>query len=135
MKAKAVGECRFKRLPPFATLRDRLFNGEPLSNGVHIHCGYKAWERAQILIDGGATNVAHLVFPSDALPTEFDWSVVRDLEVTILHNPDNSSEAIDLLTLGVLAAECIRAGAPKVYRIDPEYPLKIYVPKVRRTAA
>ena len=135
MKAKAVGECRLKRPPPFATLRDRLFNGEPPSNGVHIHCGYKAWERAQTLIDGGAADVAHLVFPSDALPTEFDWTVLRGLEVTLLNNPDDPIESVDLFILAALAAECIRAGARKIYRVDAEYPLKTYVPRPRRAAA
>ena len=125
VKAKAK---RRKRLPSFATLRDRLFNGESPSNGIHIHCGYKASERAQTLIDGGAADVAHLVFPSDALPTDFDWGVVRGLEVTLLNNPDDPIESVDLFTLAALAAECVRAGAIRVYRIDPDYEIKIYYP-------
>ena len=128
MKAKAVDECRLKRPPPFATFRDRLFNSEPPSNGVHIHCGYKAWERAQTLIDGGGADVAHLVFPSDALPTDFDWTVVDGLEVTLLNNPDDPIESVDLFILAALAAECIRAGAIRVYRVDPDYEIKIYYP-------
>jgi len=120
-----------KPLPPFARpLKARLSKNDPPQNGVNIHCGYKAWERAQTCIEGGTVNVAHLVFPNDAKPTDINWTVLRNLEVTVLHNPD---DPIEWSTLEELAAEIVRGGACKAYLVDHEHPLKIYIP--RRIAA
>ncbi len=120
-----------RRLAPFArSLRVRLSKNEPPKNGVNIHCGSQAWERAQTYIEGGTANVAHLVFPNDAKPTDINWTVLRNLEVTVLHNPDNP---IERPTLEELAVEIVRAGACKAYLVDHEHPLKIYIP--RRIAA
>ena len=116
------------RLPPFARHLHKMRLQGLTPKNVHIHCGNFAWQRAQIWIEVGAVSVAHLVFPKDTEPSEFRWHCLAGLIVSILHNPDGR-DAIYPPVLEALAAEIVKAGAPKVYLIDYKWPLKVYAPK------
>ena len=115
--------------PPFSKqIRKAGLLGAPLKN-VSLHCGNGAWERANTREVTEATVTVHLVFPKDAEPTEFSWQCCKGLEVSILHNPDGA-DSIYPPVLEALAAEIVRAGAPRVYLIDHKFPLRIYEPRM-----
>ena len=114
--------------PPFARqIHKAALLGATLKN-VSLHCGNGAWERANTREVSEATVTAHLVFPRDADPTEFNWQCCNGLTVSILHNPDGP-HSIYPPVLQALAAEIVRAGASRVYLIDYKFPLRIYEPR------
>ena len=114
--------------PPFSKqIRKAELLGASLKN-VSLHCGNGAWERANTREVSDTTYTVHLVFPKDAEPSELDWQCCKGLVVSILHNPDGR-DSIYRPVLEALAAEIVRAGAPKVYLIDYKFPLKMYEPR------
>ncbi len=119
------------KLPPFASdlrkLRKLRSLDDPLKI-AHVHCGNFCWERARTYIEGGAMNVAHLVYPSDREPGDFKWTCLAGLTVTILHNSDGP-DSIYPPTLEQLAELILLDGARCVYVIDPKWPVQTYLRK------
>ena len=120
-----------RKLPPFARelrkMRALHTLDNPLKN-AHVHCGNHAWERARTYIEGGAMNVAHLVYPSDSEPGDFKWTCLAGLTVTILHNSDGPN-SIYPPTLEQLAELILTDGARCVYVIDPKWPVQTHLRK------
>ena len=96
--------------------------------GVHVHCGNLAWERARTFIEGGAVSVAHIVFPKDAEPDAFRWHCSAGLVVSILHNSDGR-DSVYPPVLEPLAEGIVKAGARRVFLIDPKWPVRVYAPR------
>ncbi len=120
-----------KPLPPFGKqLLSRIRNGKRPTNGVNVHCGYHAWERCRDFFVAGCNCI---LFPSDATPNQFDWSVLHGFEITVIHNPQEPGH-IERDVLENLCAEIVRAGAKAVGLVDPEYPLQWFIPEIEVAA-
>ncbi len=109
-----------KRLPPYGKFFLRF---PPSNNGLIIECGDGAWERAKYYNGGQKDKLKYgapcIVFPSDTRPDDFDWSLVKDREVAIMHNA-NGVERIESPALESLAVHLVKKGAAMVIILDSE---------------
>lgn len=135
-----------KPLPPFA----RLVRQHAPRNGLRIEAGTLAWERCR-KANGDANclkkfGAASVVFPDDAEPNQYNWSVVAGLEVAIsfcppgyqeFDNPDPEAEQThaEMSRLDALARELIHGGATRVVVAHPRVPLEVYAPRILGAAA
>jgi len=120
---------RRKSLPPYGKkLLQRMMVEKYPTNGINIQCGYLAWNRAKNLFNSGC-NV--LLFPSNASPYQYDWTLLRGYEISVLHNPKKPGR-IERNVLENLCIEIVRTGATAVGLVDPESPLQWFLPESKR---
>jgi len=118
-----------RRLPPYGgVLLSKMKNGHMPSNGICIHCGFKAWKRGSNLARVGCDV---LVFPSNATPYDFQWYFLAGQDVTVIHSPQGCG-ALDRNVLETLCCELVLQGAKSVGLVDPEYPLHWFLPEQYR---
>jgi len=122
-----------KPLPPYG----RMVNQYPAkNNGLQIHCGHAAWNRARSW-NGTVKNmekygVTNVVFPANKNPDDFNWSISRGKYPVILHNP-MGRDRIEFSVLEYLAYALIKAGADRVMISDTTHlPAPIYVPATEK---
>lgn len=113
-----------KKGPPYAKqLRERT---EVPFGEVLVYAGVRAWDQAQAVLPLRAA----LVYEHDKglAPSEYDWTCVRGLEVTILH-----SGGVHESDLDQLAVACVQSGATVARVVSPRAKnyLRRFTPEAR----
>jgi hypothetical protein len=120
------------RLPPYGKQIIAAKNAGRMIKDIRIMAGADCWLRAKsnqwLLRDGIGT----LCFPTGENPGSYDWSVVRDSEVTILFLNDGITELETLHELGILL---VQLGANLVVICQPGFvPMPLYKPMMAAAA-
>lgn len=105
-----------KKLPPFGKkLKARMLSGYQPTNGVNI---YTSWNLGRVIPHG-------ITFPPEALPSDYDWTFLADLEISLI----NTESYADYEILKRLAVLLVQSGVKRVGLIDLDYPLQWFIPK------